>query len=131
MFLYLVGPESTAPATATGTAASTSTSKSSHSSGTNAGAIAGGVVGGVVGVALIAALLFFLYKKRDNSHRIAQTSAHTGGREILSSPPPSTWAPSVGQSVYQPSNNLRPYVSNFLCYRRLTWDANAIAIGSR
>jgi len=103
-----VGPESTAPPTATAGGASTSTSKSSHSSGTNAGAIAGGVVGGVVGLALISALSFFLYK-RNNSQRIAQTSAQTGGREILSSPPPSTWAPSVGQSVYQPASTFKPY----------------------
>jgi hypothetical protein len=102
------GPESTAPPSATNTGTTSSTSKSSHSSKTNAGAIAGGVVGGVVGAALLAALLFFFYTKYNGSQRIAQTSAQTGGREILSSPPPTTWSPSLGQGVYQPAPT-KPY----------------------
>lgn len=35
----------------------------------NTGAIVGGVVGGVVGLALIAALLFFLFRRKRKSHR--------------------------------------------------------------
>jgi len=101
-----VGPESSAVASATGSAStSKSTSGSSHSSKSNAGAIAGGVVGGVVGATLIAALAFLLYKKGNNGNiqRIANTSAQTGGREVLSSPPPSNWSTSPAQPMYQPA----------------------------
>ncbi|KAL4241718.1 hypothetical protein ABKN59_000895 [Abortiporus biennis] len=45
----------------------TVTSSSNSSSNSNAGAIAGGVVGGVAGLAIILALLFFFFRKRNHN----------------------------------------------------------------
>ena len=80
----IVGSSSTAPASFTPTSAASSTSNSpSHSSKTNAAAI-----GGAFGGALILALLFWLYKKRNRASQpdpgmLPQTNEH----KITGSPP--------------------------------------------
>ena len=98
---------------------------SSSSSKSNVGAIAGGTVGGVIGGVLIAGLAFWIYTKRKN----AQGTSIWSGREILASPPPSSWTPNSAQYTVYPTP-LRPYVSMSFCHRRSTCDADMNVIGS-
>lgn len=86
---------STTPSSATPPAASTPSTKSHNH--TNGGAIGGAVVAGVVGLSLIAALLYFLLRKRRTNRRLkSDTSPHTA------------FAPKAGEGYYDAIQEHRP-----------------------
>merc|ERR1712093_98235 len=72
--------------------------------GSNVGAIAGGVVGGVLGGLLLAALAFWLYRRRQRKNDAAagSTSVNNGEKAGLSGSSPSSGSPGTRVSEQDP-----------------------------
>lgn len=106
------GSSSSGPASTAVPPGDNSSADSAGSSGTsghkNTGAIAGGVVGGVLGLALIAGLIFFFLRRRNQGKRVPPSAAIYEKAPLGSpptSPPPHTLTYGDGSTTYQHTGN--------------------------